>query len=183
MILFPIKTYPWRAFVVLASATVALPVALIGLMLALAAVIPSWLSTLGIAVGIGLLLSINAALTVLAVYITTRNEVTIRDATLHLKGGAFHERVPLDSIIDSRVVSLTNNRYLAHARRENGITLPGFRLGWFRTCYDELVFVIAGSRCQRGVHLRSSRAFSVLLAADNPEALKAALDAPESRQH
>lgn len=183
MILFPIRTYPWRALVVLAGATVALPLVLIALALAFADVLPSWLFILGVAVGVGLLLAINAALTCLAVYIATRNEVTVRDATLHLKGGAFHERVPLDSITDLAVIDLAERPDLLRARRENGITLPGFRLGWFKTRRDERLFVIAGGNKRRALYLRSSRAFSVLLAVDQPDAVANTLTAPATHEH
>lgn len=162
MHVFPIRTYPWRAFAVISGALTGTPLALIALALVFVNTLPTWLFIFAVAVAVGFLLSVNVALVVLALYVATRNEVTIREGTMHLKGGEFHERVPLDSVIEARIVDPARETALRGLRRRNGMTLPGFRVGWYQARDDRKVFVIrAGQR--QAVYVRTRIRFDVLL--------------------
>jgi len=170
MQVYPITTFPWRAFVGVTALTIALPLIVIAVLLAFSHALPNWLVILATASAIGLLLSINAGLTALALYVATRNEVTIRNGTMHLKGGEFHERVPLDSVVRTEVVDLGSRPDLARAKRRNGITLPGFRVGWFQTTDARWLFVLRAAQ-QRLLYVETNIDFSVLLGVQAPEEL------------
>lgn len=174
MQVFPITTFPWRSFVAVSVITIALPLTVIALALAFSGVLPGWLVILATATAIGLLLSVNAALTALALYVATRNEVTIRDGTMHLKGGEFHERVPLEAVVQAAVIDLRTRPDLAGARRRNGITLPGFRVGWFETDDARWLFVLRAAQ-RRLLYVETDINFSVLLGVQAPEQLAARL--------
>lgn len=174
MHVFPIKTYPWRAFAVAAALLTGLPVLAIALALLSAAVLPGWLLILIVAIASTFILAMNLALIVLALFVATRNEITIRQGTMHLKGGEFHERVPLDSVVEARVIELAGEPALAGLVRRNGITLPGFRVGWYQARQSpdpgRKIFVIRAAQA-RAVFVRTNIRFDVLLGVDEPEAL------------
>lgn len=174
MHVFPIKTYPWRAFIVAALVLTGLPLLVIAAALYCAAALPSWAMIFLVAVGSGLILAVNLALIVVILFVATRNEITIRKGTMHLKGGEFHERVPLDSVVEARVVELADDPALAGLTQRNGITLPGFRVGWYQARRspngERKIFVIRAAQA-RAVLVRTNIRFDVLLGVDEPEAL------------
>ncbi|MES1924662.1 hypothetical protein [Salinisphaera sp. T31B1] len=170
MHVFPITTYPWRALAAASALTIGLPLLIAAAALIGSAALPDWLFILALATALAWLLAVNFALVVLALYVATRNEITIRGGTMHLKGGEFHERVPLEAVVDARVVDVADRPDLARARRRNGIALPGFRVGWFETADGRKLFVLraAGARL---LHVTTDIRFDVLLGVDEPEAL------------
>lgn len=174
MHVFPIKTYPWRAFIAAALALTGLPLLAIALALYCATALPGWLMIFIVAVGSGLILAVNLSLIVLTLFVATRNEITIRQGTMHLKGGEFHERVPLDSVVEARVVELADEPALAGLAQRNGITLPGFRVGWYQARHSvdgqRKLFVIRAAQA-RAVLVRTNIRFDALLGVDEPEAL------------
>lgn len=174
MQVFPITTYPWRAFAAITAASVALPLIVAALALMFSDALPNWLFILAVASAIGFVLSVNVALTALALYVATRNEVTIRNGTMHLKGGEFHERVPLASVVRAEVVDLREQPQLARAKRRNGITLPGFRVGWFESADADWLFVLRAAHRQV-LYVETDIGFSVLLGVQEPERLAARL--------
>ena len=178
MLVFPVKSYPWRTLTVTIALTIGLPLLIIALMLILAGVVASWLFVLGVATAIGFLLSMNVALMVLTVYVATRNEITVRNATLHLKTSEFHERVPLESIQAVEVIDLDARARLARLKRRNGVMLPGFRAGWFHD-REELVFVLRTTQ-RRLLYIQTDRGFNVLLGLQDPAAVAATLRAPKT---
>ncbi len=171
MHVFPIRTYPWRAFVVLTVVTILLPLAIAAAALIYSALLPNWLLILMLSVALAWLLSINVALIALALYVATRNEITIRGGTMHLKGGEFHERVPLDSVVNADIVDLARQPRLARARKRNGISLPGFRVGWFETSDQRKLFVLRSSG-RSLLHVTTDIRFDVLLGVEDAAALR-----------
>ena len=174
MHVFPIRTYPWRALIVAALGLTGLPLAAIVLALIYTQALPNWLFISLIAMGSAMILAVNLALIVLTLFVATRNEITIRKGTMHLKGGEFHERVPLDAVEHACVVDIAQEPELAGLSLRNGITLPGFRVGWYQargaTDPTRKLFVIRAARA-RAVHVRTRIRFDVLLGVDEPEAL------------
>lgn len=171
---FPVTSYPWRAFAALVSTITVLPLVIIGMMLAFFGAVPGWVTVLALAVAIGFLLSITVAFSALLVFVLTRNEITLRNGTLHLKGGGFHERVEVDAISDIRTVDLTATPALTPGKCENGVRLPGFRVGWFRLGDGSRAFVLlAGGR--QAVYIQSRQGIAVLLGVRDSMALLATL--------
>jgi len=174
MHVFPIRTYPWRALLAITLTTTVLPLLVIAAALFYAALLPNWLVIMAVAIGCGCILAVNIALVVMALFVATRNEITIRGGTMHLKGGEFHERVPLDSVLAARVVEYAAEPSLTGLAVRNGITLPGFRVGWYQarraTDPKRKVFVIRAAQA-RAVYVTTNIRFDVLLGVDEPEAL------------
>ncbi|HET7312997.1 hypothetical protein [Salinisphaera sp.] len=166
MHVFPIRTLPWRAFAVAVGALCLAPIAVIVVVLALSDLLPGWFVIAVVAILLGFMLACQIALVALALYITTRNEITLRGGTMHLKGGEFHERVPLDSVMS--VQRLDRGPPLTW---RNGIALPGFRVGWYqRNDNDRFVFVIRAAHAPM-LYVRTNMRFDVLLGVDDPAAL------------
>jgi len=171
MHVFPIKTYPWRAFAVLSLTMIALPIAIAAAVLVCASLVPNWLFILSLVCVLAWLLSLNLALVALTLFVATRNEITIRGGTMHLKGGEFHERVPLDSVVGAEIVDLGHEPRLASARKRNGITLPAFRVGWFETEEGRKLFVLRASS-RSLLHVTTDIRFDVLLGVEDASALR-----------
>lgn len=182
MHVFPMRTLPWRAlFAALALFTV-LPIAAVALALALAPVMAGWLFVLIVATALGLMLAVQIGLMAALLFVATRNEITLRGGTMHLKGGEFHERVPLDTVVAATVVRTSANDGLKGLKWRNGITLPGFRVGWYQRRGGRFVFVLA-TRVSPLLHVVTDNRFDVLLGVDDPTALAERLLAnrPEDR--
>ena len=171
MHVFPIKTYPWRALAVASAVGLGLPVIIAAAALAFAHLLASWLVILVVACALAWVFAINLALLALTLFVATRNEITIRGGTMHLKGGEFHERVPLDSIVSAEVVDLKDDDHLVRARRRNGITLPGFRVGWFETQNARKLFVLRATSRQL-LHVTTDIRFDVLLGVQDATELR-----------
>lgn len=165
MHVFPIRTLPWRALAVAVGALCLAPIAVIVIVLALASALPGWLVITLVAVMLGFMLACQIALIVLALFIATRNEITLRGGTLHLKGGEFHERVPLDN-----VMSVARLDRAPTLKWRNGIILPGFSVGWHQRADERFVFVIRAARAPL-LDVRTNLRFDVLLGVDDPTAL------------
>jgi len=182
MHVFPIKTYPWRALAIVGAVSLGLPIAVAAATLIVADRLADWLVILVVACALAWLFAINLALLALTLFVATRNEITIRGGTMHLKGGEFHERVPLDSVVAAEVIELNRHHRLARARRRNGITLPGFRVGWFETDTARKLFVLRAASRQ-ALHVTTDIRFDVLLGVDDAETLRDRLlsNTPEDR--
>jgi hypothetical protein len=170
MIVFPVTSYPWRSFLSIALLTVGVPLAVVALALFFAHAIPSWLLIFALAVALGFLLSLTVALLAVLLYVATRNEVSLREGTLHLKGGSFHQRVELPAITGARIVDLNTERELQPCQRENGVRLPGYRVGWFRLRDGAWTFVLLAAG-RRAVYVTTTKGFSVLLGVKKPARL------------
>lgn len=170
MHVFPIKTVPWRAFAVVVGTLTVAPIILIGLVIAFAALMPGWLTVLLLALLIGFMLAMQIALVVLALYAATRNEVTLRGGTMHLKGGEFHERVPLDSVMRVQQIASADDPAMPRLKWRNGVALPGFRVGWYQRPDERFVFVIRASRAPM-LYVGTNIRFDVLLGVDEAPAL------------
>jgi hypothetical protein len=170
MIVFPVTSYPWRSFLSIALLTVGVPLAVVALTLFFAHAMPSWLLIFALSVALGFLLSLTVGLLAVLLYVATRNEVSLRDGTLHLKGGSFHQRVELPAITGARLVDLNTDRALQPRKRENGSRLPGYRVGWFRLRDGDWTFVLLAARRQ-AVYITTTKGFSVLLGVKKPERL------------
>lgn len=176
MHVFPVAAYPWRAFWLAFSILIAAPLAVVGAALAAAPIIPSWLFIYALVVPLGFMLSLLIALTALLLYSVTRNEITLRKGTLHLKGGAFHERIELTAITYAEIIDIEHNKERAPVMRENGLGLPGFQIGWFTLANGACAFVMR-SGGKRMVYIETSQDFRVLLGVKNPEKLLAQIQA------
>ena len=159
-----------------------LPVIIAAAALAFAHLLASWLVILVVACALAWVFAINLALLALTLFVATRNEITIRGGTMHLKGGEFHERVPLDTVVAATVVAASANDGLKGLKWRNGITLPGFRVGWYQRRGGRFVFVLA-TRASPLLHVVTDNRFDVLLGVDDPTALAERLLAnrPEDR--
>lgn len=170
MLVFPVTSYPWKAFLAIVCLVTVLPLVVVGIVLFFAQAIPGWLLIFVLSVAIGFMLSITVGLTALLVYVTTRNEVTLRSGVLHIKGGSYHQRVTLDRITKIRIVDLGSDKAFAPSVRENGIRLPGYQVGWYTLNNGTRAFVLRTTR-NRAVYVETSADFSVLLGVKDPEAL------------
>lgn len=166
MHVFPIRTLPWQAFITAVCALCIAPVVVAVAAFALMPVLPAWLVVTIVALMLGIVLASQIALIALALYVATRNEVTLRGGTMHLKGGEFHERVPLDNVQSVQCI----DRLPALIWR-NGIAVPGFRVGWYQQRGDDrFVFVIRAAGAPL-LLVRTTLRFDVLLGVDDPAAL------------
>jgi hypothetical protein len=175
MLVFPVTSYPWRAFAALIALTVILPLVVVAIALALAQTMPGWLFVFLVAVALGFMLSVSVGLSALLIYVATRNEITLRDGTIHLKGGSYHERVPLAAITGARIVNLARDRAVAPATRENGMRLPGYQVGWYTLRDGTWAFVLRSART-RAVYIETNREFAALLGVRQPERLLAQIE-------
>lgn len=182
MHVFPIRTVPWRALASALGTLVAVPIAVVALALWLAPAISGWLFVLLVSVALGLMLAVQIALIVAVLFVATRNEITLRGGTMHLKGGEFHERVPLDHVVSAEVVERRSTDGLSGLTWRNGIALPGFRVGWYQRPGGRYVFVLTAAKTSL-LHVVTDMRFDVLLGVDEPAALAERLsrNAPEDR--
>lgn len=174
MQVFRATSYPWLAFLVLVLVLTVAPLLAIGMALAMAQVTPGWVFILALSVAIGFLLSITVAFAALLVFLLAHNEITLRGGTLHIKAGGFHERVPLDAIVASHALDWPMAPAFALARRDNGVWLPGFRVGWYQLGDGSRAFVLLMGR-RPAIHIETNQDFCVLLAARDREELLTAL--------
>ena len=159
-----------------------LPIAAVAIALLIAPVLAGWLFVLIVATALGLMLAVQIGLMAALLFVATRNEITLRGGTMHLKGGEFHERVPLDTVVAATVVQARSSDGLKGLKWRNGITLPGFRVGWYQRGRGRFVFVLA-SHASPLLHVVTNNRFDVLLGVDDPAALAERLLAnrPEDR--
>lgn len=174
MRVFPIRTLPWRAFFAAFALFTLVPLAAVGLALWAFPSHSGALFILIVAGAVGFMLAVQIGLMAMLLFVATRNEITLRGGTMHLKGGEFHERVPLDHVVAAEVVSPQSADGLSGLKWRNGITLPGFRVGWYQRRSGRFVFVLTTSRA-RLLHVQTDIRFDVLLGVDDPEALAAHL--------
>lgn len=172
MDVFVVTSYPWRAFWASISIATLLPLTVVGVTLAAADIIPGWLYVFALAVPLGFMFAVSLALIAVLLYSISRNEITSRKGTIHLKGGGFHERVELATITRAEVVDIAKNKALAPAKRENGLRLPGFQVGWCTLTDGTHAFVMRTLR-KRMVFIETDQNFRVLLAVKDPERLLA----------
>jgi hypothetical protein len=177
MTVFPLTSFPWKAFLGVSAITVVLPLAVIAGVLFSAQAMPNWALIFVLSVSIGFMLSVTLGLSAFLVYVLTRNEVSIRDGSVHIKAGFFHQRVKLPEIGAPRVVDLRAERDMAPDTRRNGVRLPGFQVGWFTLKNRARAFVLLTGR-ERVVHVPTTKGFSLLLSLKEPELFLEQLHAP-----
>ena len=186
MHVFPMRTLPWRAFFAGFGLLTLAPIGVIAAALYAGPALAGWLFVLIVATAAGLMLAVQIGLMAMVLFVATRNEITLRGGTLHLKGGEFHERVPLETVVGAERVAAHSAAGLTGLKWRNGITLPGFRVGWYQRrrgpSAGRFVFVLA-TRASPLLHVTTNNRFDVLLGVDEPEALAERLlrNAPDDR--
>jgi len=170
MVVFPVTSYPVKAFLGVVSVTTIVPLFIIAGILALVDAMPGWLLVFSLAVTLGFLLSVTIGLSALLVYVATRNEVSLRNGILHIKGGSYHQRVAMNTITEGRIVNLDRDKDLIPLTRENGLRLPGYRVGWYQLRNHVRAFVLLTAR-KRAVYLETNNQFAALLGVKKPEKL------------
>lgn len=167
MTVYPLSTFPWKAFVGIIFVTTILPLSIAGSALFFAHSAPDWILVFVLSVTLGFMLSITIGLSALLVYVITRNEVSIRNENLHIKAGFYHQRIPLEEICNIQIIDLRKNTELQPKKRKNGIHLPGYQVGWFALKNNVRAFILLTTRKQ-AVYLSSNKGFSLLLSIKEP---------------
>lgn len=168
MNVYPLSSFPWLAFLVAIFGTAVVPLSIIGVVLASAQAMPSWLLIFVLSTTLGFMLSVTLGLTALLVYLLTRNEVAIREGKLHIKAGFFHQRVFVAEIIQPRITNLGLEQDIRPVKRRNGLRLPGYQVGWFTLNNKTRAFVLLTTR-NPVVYLPTKKGFSLLLSLKEPE--------------
>lgn len=168
MTVYPLNSFPWMALLAAIFCTAIVPLSIIGVVLASAQAMPSWLIIFILSITLGFMLSVTLGLSALLVYLMTRNEVAIREGKLHIKAGFFHQRVNLAEIIEPRITNLGLERDILPLKRKNGLRLPGYQVGWFTLNNKTRAFVLLTTR-NPVVYLPTKKGFSLLLSLKEPE--------------
>jgi Bacterial PH domain len=107
----------------------------------------------------------------------TRVEVSSR--RLYIKADVFRKTIPMSDLQVSlaRVVDLDQEPGLGPWIKIYGVSLPGYRSGWFRLRDRETaLLVLKGTK--RAVYIPTTRGYAVLLTPDRPAEFLAALQEP-----
>lgn len=152
---------PARAFVVLASVAVVLPMAVVG---AAAISVDQDLQF-----ALWFVLAVSVVLFVLVALSMARNKVVVSEQRVEIHAGFSVARIARDQI-EPGSVSIYDSRLTGVVFRDAGIGLPGARLGWFRARGGERVFL--AETTGKGVEFfdRSGRRYRLDLA-DTSQAL------------
>ncbi len=109
--------------------------------------------------------------------VTARRELRVSPEGLALRSSFYRLTLERSAIIvgDIRAVDCSKDREYGVTMRTNGIAFPGYQSGWFRTRSQAKAFVVrAGPAC---VAVPTTRGFTLLLGASDPERTAAALRA------
>ena len=94
----------------------------------------------------------------------------ITPAGLKITGDIYGRTVPLSDLLpeQAKTVDLDKNSSYRFVSRTNGIGLPGYKSGWFRTQSGQkaLAFV---TRTTQVVYLPTAKGYSIFLSVQNPE--------------
>ncbi len=97
---------------------------------------------------------------------------------LNINGGLYGRKIPLGDLVadQARAVDLETETGLRLSWRTNGIGLPGYNAGWFKTRNGEKVLAFVTDRT-RVVYVPTRRGYSVLASVESPGAVVDALRA------
>ena len=97
---------------------------------------------------------------------------------LNIKGGLYGRKIPRGELIadQARPVDLETDTGLRLSWRTNGIGMPGYSAGWFRTKSGEKALAFVTDR-RRVVYVPTRRDYSVLMSVESPETVVDALRA------
>jgi hypothetical protein len=98
--------------------------------------------------------------------------VEISSEGVKINGGVYGRKIPLGELIadQASVVDLETDTGLKLSRRTNGIGMPGYSAGWFKTKNGTKVLAFVTDR-KRVVYLPTRQNYSVLLSVESPEAV------------
>lgn len=113
-----------------------------------------------------ILVLLGAVMTLLVL----RNDVSIRDARLEVKAALYSQTVDVNhlDLSKAKVVDFsTTHSELRPTIRTNGIGLPGYQAGWFRTASGERLF-LAAPGSSPNLYIPTTEGFALLLAVEEP---------------
>lgn len=99
----------------------------------------------------------------------TQFEVT--DTDVRISGTLYGRTIPLSSIIPESIqrVDLNNDSPFALSWRQNGVGLPGFKVGWYRLRNGERALVYITDP-QRAVYFKTRADHAVIATPSDPDA-------------
>jgi hypothetical protein len=126
--------------------------------------------------GICVLLFIVFVALAYTAYSARHSRIEIGDGQLNLVGDFWARSIPIESLRLERAAILDLERTSDYAprRRTFGTSVPGYSSGWFRLRNGEKALAYL-TRPESVVYLPTSLGYSLLLSADRPEELLAAL--------
>ena len=94
--------------------------------------------------GLMFMIALVAAAFALMWWALHRRSVTVTDSEVTIRAGFYGRTLPRRSLLMDKAeeVSLLDRREFAPRLRTNGISLPGFRAGWFRLRNNEKALVL-----------------------------------------
>jgi hypothetical protein len=108
----------------------------------------------------------------LLAWLMRRHRLRLDAAALDITTSFYHQRLPLSDLqLDAaRVIAIDERPELKPMLKTNGMALPGFASGWFRSrAFKKLFVATAGG--QRLLWLPTRRGFALLLQPRQPQAL------------
>ena len=102
-------------------------------------------------------------------------KVNITSETVQIKGGVYGKSIPKDALLldDAEILNLDRQRQYGIIRT-NGIGLPGYSAGWFRTSGGDKVLAFVTNR-KKVVRIPTTNGYDLMLSMEEPEAFLEAL--------
>ena len=109
-------------------------------------VIPSSMAGLWIILGIVIIFLAFAAFFCYLTYSLRNVKCEVTDQGLRLRGGIYRKFIPKESIIkeDLKIINLDTDREYRPRIRKRGISLPGYKEGWFKLSNREKALLYVG---------------------------------------
>jgi hypothetical protein len=135
-------------------------------------IVPSSAAGHWIILGIVLVFFAFAIYFVFVSYSLRNVKCEITDQGLRLRGGVYRKFIPKDSIIKNKVRLLNINveKEFRPVRRTRGLTLPGYREGWFKLSNNEKALLYL-SDWSKVVYVPTKDGRSVLISPENANEL------------
>ena len=146
------------------------------------AIVPASAKPIWLLAAICLLLSMILLALAYTGYSSRHSRIEVGDGQLRLVGDFWGRSIPVQSLQleQSAVLDLRASSEYASRRRTLGTGLPGYASGWFRLHSGEKALVYLTDR-ESVIYLPTSLGYSLLLSADRPRELLAALHSEAGR--
>ena len=133
-------------------------------------IFPSSMAALWIIFGIVLLFLAFAVFFGYLAYSLRSVKCEVTDQGLRLRGGIYRKFIPKDSIIkeDLRIINLDVDRGYRPRIKNRGLSLPGYKEGWFKLSNREKALLYLGD-WSKVVYLPTRDGHAVLISPENAE--------------